>query len=71
MSFQAGMRVRIKDDAFHDHDDPDFLLSRGKAGQLILRIGKIEDEFLWRWQGEDGSIAYPLDHEIEEVVRVS
>jgi len=65
ITYQAGARVRIREDAFGGAEDARMIDIRGKLGKLILRIGTVGSEFMWVWQGDDGSFFYPLDHEIE------
>jgi len=71
MVIEAGTRVRIKQDAFLDSDDPECLHMRGQTGTLILRIGVIQHELLWVWKGDNGRYAYLLDHEFEAASRLS
>jgi len=67
MKFIAGNFVRIKLSAFEDCCDPREIKLRGKVGRLILRVGMVGSEFVWCWKGENNSVAYPLESELELV----
>ena len=58
--FEQGMRVRIKETAFGDSQEPADVYARGKVGTLVRE----EDDRLWLWRDEAGHEAFPVEDEL-------